>query len=91
MPHQVRFSKIAEKQYRTLPVPARLQLKPKIDALATDPRPYGAKPLRGIKNLFRIRTGDYRIVYQVLDAELVVLIVKIGDRKTIYRRLMDIS
>jgi mRNA interferase RelE/StbE len=90
MPYEVRFSKTAEKQFRSLPVQVQLQLKSKIDGLSIDPKPHGAKLLKGIRDLFRIRVGDYRIIYQVLDDELLVLIVKIGDRKTIYRRLSDI-
>ena len=56
-----------------------------------DPRSIG-QALKGseLGDLWKYRVGDYRIIYQVLDDELLVLIVKIGDRKTIYRRLSDI-
>ncbi len=49
------------------------------------PRPQGVKKLTGEDYLYRIREGDYRIIYTIQDKELIVLIVKIGDRKEVYR------
>ncbi len=56
-----------------------------IDGLAIDPRPSGVVKLSGEENLYRVRAGDYRIVYSIQDAALLVLIVKVGDRKDVYR------
>jgi len=56
-----------------------------IDALANDPRPPGVKKLQGDDNLWRVRVGAYRIVYEIHDERLTVLVVRIGDRKDIYR------
>ncbi|MDQ6631107.1 MAG: type II toxin-antitoxin system RelE/ParE family toxin [Verrucomicrobiota bacterium] len=56
-----------------------------IDKLAEDPRPMGAEKLSGHLNRYRFRVGVYRILYEIHDAVLVVLIVDIGDRKEIYR------
>jgi mRNA interferase RelE/StbE len=53
--------------------------------LAPDPRPSGCEKLAGVDDLFRIRVGDYRIVYRVQDQALIVLIVKIGHRREVYR------
>ncbi len=53
--------------------------------LESDPRPPGCVKLSGDKDLFRIRVGDYRIVYQVQDRVLVVLVVDIGHRREIYK------
>jgi mRNA interferase RelE/StbE len=53
-----------------------------------DPRPPGAKKLADSDKLYRIRSGNYRIVYQVEDEILLVLVVKIGDRKDVYRNLL---
>ena len=53
--------------------------------LASQPRPPGCEKLVGPDNLYRIRVGDYRIVYQVRDEVLLVLVVKIGHRREIYR------
>lgn len=58
-----------------------------IDGLAANPSPAGSKKLKGNKNpaLWRVRSGDYRIVYQIEREEIVVLIVKIGHRREVYR------
>ncbi|MDR1144528.1 MAG: type II toxin-antitoxin system RelE/ParE family toxin [Verrucomicrobiales bacterium] len=55
-----------------------------INALCANPRPPGCKKLRGRPG-YRVRVGDYRIIYEVRDAELVILVLEIGDRKDIYR------
>lgn len=59
----------------------------KIDRLAKNPRPKNAKKLINQKNLFRVRSGDYRIIYQIKDSVLLILVVKIGHRKDIYKIL----
>ena len=57
----------------------------RINALATDPRPPGSEKLAGDENKYRVRQGNYRIVYSVDDRSRIVLITKIGDRKEVYR------
>ncbi len=61
------------------------RLRETIDGLAENPRPPGCVMLQGGEELFRVRVGDYRIVYQIQDAVLVVLVVQIGHRREIYR------
>ncbi len=56
-----------------------------IDGLATQPRPNGCKKLADEDGLWRIRVGDYRIVYQIEDDRLRVLIVSLGHRRDVYR------
>lgn len=56
-----------------------------MDALAGDPRPKGVKKLFGLDDLYRIRVGEYRVVYQIQDNRLIVLVVRIGHRKDVYR------
>ena len=63
----------------------QLQIGERIDALKADPRPLGSQKLKGQDNLHRIRSGDYRIIYAIRDDQLLVLVVRIGDRKDIYR------
>ena len=53
--------------------------------LENDPRAPGSVKLQGESELYRVRVGDYRIVYQIRDAALVVLVVRIGNRREIYR------
>jgi mRNA interferase RelE/StbE len=54
--------------------------------LANDPRPHGHEKLKGV-NAYRIRVGNYRIIYEIHDQIITVVVVDIGDRKEIYRRL----
>ena len=56
-----------------------------MDGLAKEPRPKGVKKLSGADDLYRIRVGDYRVVYQIRDDRLIVLVVRIGHRKDVYR------
>ena len=60
------------------------ELKKKIDTLASNPIPEDSKKLKGKRDLYRIRVGDYRIVYTIENRKLVVLIIKIGHRREIY-------
>jgi mRNA interferase RelE/StbE len=85
MTYQIEFANQAAKQFKTLPFQIQAQLKAKIDALSTNPRPYGVTKLAGEDDLYRIRSGDYRIIYTIQDQQLLVLIVKIGHRRDIYR------
>lgn len=56
-----------------------------IDRLGHDPRPHGVKKLRGAVDLYRIRVGDYRIVYQIEQRIITVTVVRIGHRREVYR------
>lgn len=87
MPYQVTFERQAQK-YLTGLRDARLlrRLRETLAELATDPRPQGSVKLQGGDELYRVRVGDYRIVYQIEDAVLVVLVVQIGHRREIYRQ-----
>jgi mRNA interferase RelE/StbE len=53
--------------------------------LALDPHPRGSRKLTGYDDVFRVRTGRYRVIYSIEQARLVVLVVKIGHRKDVYR------
>ena len=64
----------------------RQRIVGKIQALADDPRPVGAKKLSGAER-YRLRQGSYRIIYSIEDDELTVYVVKVGDRKEVYRTL----
>jgi mRNA interferase RelE/StbE len=70
-----------------IPQPYRRRVARKIDQLADNPRPRGARALEGRLSLFRIRVGDYRVIYQIQEAALLVLVVRIGSRGDIYRHL----
>lgn len=79
-PQAVKFIAVQEKTIQR-------QLIAHIEALAANPRPSGCKLLYTEEKLYRIRSGNYRIIYQIQDKILLVVIVMVGDRKGIYRRL----
>ncbi len=56
----------------------------KLRALAEDPRPRGCKKLAGREDIWRVRVGDYRVLYQILDDALLVLVVRVRHRKDVY-------
>lgn len=85
MLYQIEFSRLADRQFRSLPSQIQQRLKSRIDALATTPRPHGSEKLSGQEQFYRIRVGDYRIVYAVEDDRLLVLVVKVGHRREVYR------
>ncbi len=63
----------------------RLKIIERIRALVRDPHPPGAQKLAGSKNAYRIRHGDYRVLYEVVEVERRIVVVKIGHRREVYR------
>lgn len=61
------------------------RIRAAIDALAAEPRPSGSCKLAGGSGEWRIRVGDYRIVYEIYDGRLVVLVVRVAHRREVYR------
>ena len=76
----------AERAFLGLPREVQRRLDRRLLALQDDPRPPGTKALAGEAGLYRLRVGDYRIVYEVHDKEILVLVLAIGHRREIYRR-----
>jgi mRNA interferase RelE/StbE len=76
----------AARQLRKLDSPARRRIQAAVELLATEPRPAGARKLVGGDGEWRVRTGDYRIVYEIHDQVLLVLVVAVGHRRDIYPR-----
>jgi mRNA interferase RelE/StbE len=83
--YSVELIRQAVKQFKALSLEDQQRIAPKIDDLAIDPRPFGAIKLAGEEDLYRIRVGNYRIIYAIQDDQLIVLIVKIGHRREVYR------
>ena len=75
----------AEKQLAKLPKADRVRVARKIVELAAVPRPAGCRQLRGQEDVYRIRVGVYRVIYSIEERLIVVLILKIGHRKDVYR------
>jgi mRNA interferase RelE/StbE len=84
MAYTVRFRPAAERTYDKLPEDVRGRLEPEINDLGKNPRPYGYKKLRGMEDLYRIRVGRYRVIYEIHDVGLIVRVVKIGHRSKVY-------
>ena len=84
--YELRFRPAALRQLRKLDSQIARRIKSTTETLRTEPRPPGVKALTGQRGWLRIRVGDYRIVYEVRDSELVVLVLQIGHRSQIYDR-----
>jgi mRNA interferase RelE/StbE len=83
--YRVSVAPAAERQLRKLDPPARRRVQAAIELLTEQPRPPAATQLVGGTGEWRVRTGDYRIVYEIDDGVLVVLVVAVGHRREIYR------
>jgi mRNA interferase RelE/StbE len=64
----------------------RDRISNRMQSLAENPRPYGSEKLEGFEAMYRIRQGDYRVVYEIDDAEVIVFVIKVRHRKDVYRR-----
>jgi mRNA interferase RelE/StbE len=84
--YEIHIGASAARSLRKLDDIARRRIARAIDSLTTNPRPHGAVKLAGESDLYRLRTGDYRILYTIRDRILTVLVVAIGHRRDIYRR-----
>jgi mRNA interferase RelE/StbE len=82
--YNIRFSESVHKDIKKIPQNDVKKILEHIDSLAIEPRPYGCKKLKGQEN-YRIRQGNYRIIYSIRDIELMILILTIGHRKDVYR------
>ncbi len=85
MTYTVELETRARREYQGLPILAREQVTDAIDDLEVNPRPPGCKKLVG-EDGYRIRTGDYRILYAVDDRSRIVRVYRIGHRREVYRR-----
>jgi mRNA interferase RelE/StbE len=85
--YHIEFTPRAERDFKSLDGSVRGRIKRRIDALSENPFPSGIKKIEGEEELYRLRVGDYRILYQVKGKILLVLIVGIGHRRDIYRRI----
>ncbi|MDZ8030480.1 type II toxin-antitoxin system RelE/ParE family toxin [Nostoc sp. DedSLP04] len=83
--YKIEFKNSARKQFLKLPPEIQIQINPIITNLAFDPRPSGVKKLKGSTDQYRIRSGDYRVLYKIQDSILLILVLAVGDRKEIYK------
>ncbi|MBT8160695.1 MULTISPECIES: type II toxin-antitoxin system RelE/ParE family toxin [Arthrobacter] len=85
MTYTVRVDQAALRQLRKLDPQARQRVAAAIELLSDNPRPPGAKKLVGGDGEWRVRTGDYRIIYEIRGNVLTVLVVAVGNRRDIYK------
>jgi len=85
MEYDLQWTPRAVKELLALPTPVQERVLAAVDLLAEDPRPRGARKLVDQEERYRIRVGDFRVLYEIYDQVLVVVIVKVADRKRAYR------
>ena len=83
--YEVSFHSSAARELERLDPAIRRRVARAVDGLAEDPRGGGAIKLRGTDDLWRLRVGDYRVVFQIRDAVLLVLVIRVRHRREAYR------
>ena len=83
--YSILLTRSAAKELERVSTKDRERIVTKIGGLAHNPRPVGVEKLSG-DDKYRIRQGDYRILYEIVDAELIVTVVRVGNRREVYRR-----
>jgi mRNA interferase RelE/StbE len=85
MAYDIKVLPAGARALKKLEARVAVRLASAIDSLADDPRPHGVKKLEGAKDLYRVRVGPYRIIYQIHDAKLLIVVVTLGHRRDVYR------
>lgn len=83
---RVTLSPAAVRELKKLSPDARRRIQAVIELLSDNPRPPAAKQLSGRAGTWRVRSGDYRILYEIHDQQLLVLVLRVGHRRDVYRR-----
>lgn len=83
--YQIRWKRSAAKELKKLPQATLLRILQSVESLATDPRPPGCRKLTGAEHTYRIRVGDYRVLYTIEDDAVLVEIIRVGHRRDVYR------
>jgi mRNA interferase RelE/StbE len=83
--YQIEFTKSASKQLAKLPENVQQRIKFKVEELGDDPRPDGVVKLTNSDETYRIRVGNYRVLYEIKDDLLIIKVIRVGHRKEVYR------
>jgi mRNA interferase RelE/StbE len=83
--YQVQLLPTAQRELLKLPAKFRVRVSEAIRSLQANPRPAGCKKLAGNADYYRIRVADYRVLYEIRDRVLLVLVIKVGHRREVYR------
>ncbi len=84
--YKIEWKQSARKELKKLSRPVIPRILKLVEGLAQNPHPPGSRKILGAKNTFRIRTGDYRVIYSVFNDILLIQIVRVGHRKEVYRK-----
>ena len=84
--YNLSISSSAEKSLEKLPKKEIVKIIELIQTLAIQPFPNGCRKLSGEQNVFRVREGNYRVIYEVFESKLIILVLKIGHRNDIYKK-----
>lgn len=87
--YKVLFKRSADRALKKLPQDVQRRIAGEAALLANNPRPAGVVKMAGDENLWRIRIGDYRVVYEIHDDRLIILVLRVAHRKDVYRRLSN--
>lgn len=85
MKYKVKVIPKAEKSLNKIEPSYAKKIKDRIDSLSTDPRHHGCIKMSGFNDTYRTRVGKYRIVYEINDSEILVMVINIDHRKDVYR------
>lgn len=83
--YEIQFAASAAKEFRSLGMEIKRRIGLAVDALAQNPRPSGVRKLKGHERLYRIRVGDYRLVYEINDSVRLIRVTKIRHRREAYQ------
>ncbi len=86
--YRIEYERSARKELATLPRPTQRRVVDAIEGLSNDPRPAGYRKITGTRNGYRIRVGRYRVLYEVKDQVLIIVIIRVAKRdEAAYRNL----
>ncbi|MFZ4675477.1 MAG: type II toxin-antitoxin system RelE family toxin [Nodosilinea sp.] len=83
--YEVEFKASAAKEFRKLPPDIKARIRKAIGALQADPRPAGVKKLAGETNLYRIRIGEFRVIYEIDDEAKILVVTRVRHRRDVYQ------
>jgi mRNA interferase RelE/StbE len=83
--YSIELTNKAEKELKQLSSDHQTRIAKALVELKINPRPHGVKKLKGQSDIYRIRAGDYRVVYEIVDLEIRVVVIAIGHRRDVYR------
>ncbi len=85
--YQIQVTRAAQRDLRKLPRDVLERVDEQIQSLRDNPRPHGSRKLRHEDDIYRTRVGDYRIIYQIRDSELIVVVIRVRHRREVYANL----